>query len=44
MKQTRLVDERTTDAAPGTLLARENGELVVQCGDGPIRVLRTEPA
>jgi len=44
VKKTRLMDDRTTDEQPGAILAREDGELVVQCGDGPIRVLSTEPA
>jgi methionyl-tRNA formyltransferase len=42
--RTRLVADGATGAAPGTVLAREDGELLVQCGDRPIRVLRTEPA
>ncbi len=28
----------TSDATPGTLLAEGNGELLVQCGDGPLTV------
>jgi len=44
VKLTRLMDERSNAAVPGTILAREDGELVVQCRDGPIRVVRAEPA
>ena len=44
VKRTRLVDDDSTGAPPGTILEREDGELVVQCGDGPIRVVRTERA
>ena len=44
VKRTRLLEARSTGAAPGTVLAREDGEFIVQCGDGPIRVVRTEPA
>jgi methionyl-tRNA formyltransferase len=43
VKRTRLLDERS-NAPPGTILSRNGDELVVQCGDGPIRVLATEPA
>lgn len=31
-------------AEPGTILERGDDGMLVQCGDGPIRVLRTEPA
>jgi methionyl-tRNA formyltransferase len=40
---TKLVD-RESDAAPGTILERDPEGLLVACGDGPIRVLGTEPA
>jgi methionyl-tRNA formyltransferase len=37
--KTRLTPgNETGDAIPGTLLAEENGELLVQCGDGPLSV------
>jgi len=41
--ETQLVDAESRDR-PGTILEREGEELLVQCGDGPIRVLRTESA
>jgi methionyl-tRNA formyltransferase len=41
--ETQLVDAESRDK-PGTILEREGEELLVQCGDGPIRVLRTESA
>jgi len=41
--ETRLVDGES-DAAPGTILERGDEGLLVACGDGPIRVLSTEPA
>ncbi len=44
VKKTRLVEEQPSDAPPGTILGREGDELVVQCVDGPIRVVRTEAA
>jgi len=44
VKKTRLVEARPGDAPPGTILGREGDELVVQCVDGPIRVVRTEAA
>lgn len=42
---TRLVDSgASASGAPGTVLVRhENGVLLVQCGDGPLCVLQTEP-
>jgi len=40
---TKLVDAES-DAAPGTILERDDEGLLVACGDGPIRVLGTEPA
>jgi methionyl-tRNA formyltransferase len=41
--QSRLVDAEA-DAPPGTIVARDDGGVLVQCGDRPIRVVRTEPA
>jgi len=40
---TKLVDAES-DAAPGTILERDDESLLIACGDGPIRVLGTEPA
>lgn len=41
---TRLAESGgTTQAAPGTVLAREAETLLVQCGDAPLWVLQTEP-
>jgi methionyl-tRNA formyltransferase len=42
--RSQLVTADYPPAAPGTIVARENGSLIVQCGDGPLRVLETEPA
>jgi len=33
-----------SNAAPGEIVGRDEDGLLVQCGDGPLRVLRTEPA
>jgi methionyl-tRNA formyltransferase len=41
--QTHLVDTES-HAAPGTILEHDEEGLLVQCGDGAIRVVRTEPA
>jgi methionyl-tRNA formyltransferase len=41
--ETKLVDAES-EAAPGTILERDGETLLVACGDGPIRVLGTEPA
>jgi methionyl-tRNA formyltransferase len=41
--ESRLVDVES-DAAPGEIVGRDDEGLLVQCGDGAIRVLRTEPA
>jgi methionyl-tRNA formyltransferase len=41
--ESRLVDVET-EAAPGEIVGRDDEVLLVQCGDGPICVLRTEPA
>lgn len=46
----RLLKSRTvpadgmTAAEPGTVIARDDAGLTIQCGDGPIRVLQFEPA
>ncbi len=42
---TRLVDAgASTPGTPGSVLMRhESGVLLVQCGDGPLCVLQTEP-
>ena len=37
--RTRLLDGTMDAAAPGTLLARHDESLVVQCGDGPLEIL-----
>lgn len=42
--RSQLVTGEFPAAAPGTILAREDGTLLVQCGDGPVSVLETEPA
>lgn len=44
--KTRLLPATTSgDAIPGTVLARENEELFVQCGDGPLAIVTwTNPA
>jgi methionyl-tRNA formyltransferase len=41
--ETKLVDA-SSQGEPGTILERDGDGLLVQCADGPIRVLRTEPA
>ena len=42
--KSQLVDLES-DAPPGTILERgEDGSLLVQCGDRPLRILETEPA
>ena len=41
--ESRLVDADSS-AAPGEIVGRDADGMLVQCGDGPIRVLRTEPA
>jgi methionyl-tRNA formyltransferase len=41
--QTKLVDAQS-HAEPGTILERDDEGLLIQCGGGPIRVVRTEPA
>jgi methionyl-tRNA formyltransferase len=41
--ETKLVDVESR-GEPGAIVERDAEELLVQCGDGPIRVLRTEPA
>ena len=33
-----------SNAEPGEIVGRDADGLLVQCGDGPIRVVRTEPA
>ena len=44
MTKSQLVDVEG-DAPPGTILERgEDGSLLVQCGDRPLRILATEPA
>jgi len=40
--ETKLVATEAS-AAPGTILERDDAGLLVACGDGAIRVLRTEP-
>ena len=41
--KTQLVD-KTSTAAPRTILERRDGTLLVQCGDRPLRIVATEPA
>jgi methionyl-tRNA formyltransferase len=41
--ETKLVDAESR-GEPGMILERDGEELLVQCGDAPIRVLRTAPA
>lgn len=36
--------EPATGASPGDVLARDDNEILVQCADGPLRVLSWEPA
>lgn len=42
--RTRRLDESSTDAAPGTVLRRDedSGSFVVQCGDGALEVVQAE--
>jgi methionyl-tRNA formyltransferase len=46
-ERVRVVEARIADAdasaAPGEIVGRDADGLLVQCGDGPIRDLRTEP-
>lgn len=44
VKRTRLVADASNDAAPGTVLGRSDGGVLVQCGDGPILVVDMEDA
>jgi methionyl-tRNA formyltransferase len=42
---TKLTYQKSNDVKPGTVLERRNdGTLLVQCGDGPLEVLEWEPA
>jgi methionyl-tRNA formyltransferase len=41
--RSQLVRGEFPPAAPGTIVAQEDGALLVQCGDGPLRVLASEP-
>ncbi|MDY7226845.1 methionyl-tRNA formyltransferase [Hyalangium rubrum] len=48
VQRTQLVDGATRPSAsstvsPGTVLARESDGVLVQCGDGPLRLLRYAP-
>lgn len=41
--KTRLIHDRSESmASPGTLLEYDNETMLVQCGDGPLRILRWE--
>jgi methionyl-tRNA formyltransferase len=40
--RSQLTDGDFDAAPPGTLVAREDGSLLIQCGDRPLRVLETE--
>jgi methionyl-tRNA formyltransferase len=43
--KTHLVaDARTEDVPPGTLLDRSDDRLTIQCGDGPLEILKWEAA
>ena len=42
--ESQLVDTADSSAAPGEIVGRDGDGILVQCGDGPIRVLRIEPA
>jgi methionyl-tRNA formyltransferase len=44
VKRSQLVHGGFDPAQPGTIVGREDGALLVQCGDGPLRVLESEPA
>lgn len=41
--RSQLVEEDVPTGAPGAILEREGSELLVRCGDRPLRVLDTEP-
>jgi methionyl-tRNA formyltransferase len=41
--KTRLVDVPDTGAVPGSVLRRDANSLVVQCGDGPLEIVRWAP-
>lgn len=41
---TRLTGQQSNDAAPGTVLdRRDDGSLLIQCGDGPLEILTWQP-
>lgn len=40
--KTRLCAGDANGSTPGTVLNRDDGEIVIQCGDGPLRVLAWE--
>jgi hypothetical protein len=42
--KTRLDAAVDASGSPGDVLRREEGNLLVQCGDAPIWVVATEPA
>jgi methionyl-tRNA formyltransferase len=42
--RTRLADVPASNAPPGTVVGGRDGDLLVQCGDGPILVLERKPA
>jgi methionyl-tRNA formyltransferase len=45
IKTTRLSDDTAAGAAPGAVLdRRDDGSLIIQCGDGPLEILDWEPA
>ncbi len=44
MTRSQLAEGEFGAAPPGTIVAREDAALLVQCGDRPLRVLETEPA
>ena len=37
--KTRLVDDTYPQAAPGSVLARDDGAFTIQCGDGALAVV-----
>jgi methionyl-tRNA formyltransferase len=41
--KTRLVSEAGADLAPGATLRRDDGTLLVGCGDGPLAIVAWEP-
>ena len=41
--KSRLIGHSNGSAPPGTVLARDNGSLIVQCGDGPIQIIDLSP-